>query len=138
MGVKLKDVLYKSGTHTVNGITLQVSDKKEIRAYLDGELFLYSPAGMSIATRATNGNTIKLRNALNKVFEALDFPIVWTVSDGTLCFAPMRKSFTSNQELVVDTTYAYNINCVFHWDSKFVGHTVNDFLHQELKSNRYI
>lgn len=136
MQVKLKNVIYVPGTHTVGNITLQVSERKEIRAYLEGELFMFSPVGMSIATRATNGNTIKLRNALNKVFEAIDYPIVWTVIDGTLCFTPMGEAYTSNQELVSGTTYAYHQTCIFHW--RMEKQRVNDYLNTQLKVDRYI
>jgi len=136
MQVKLSDVMYVPGNHTIGNITLQVSERKEIRAYLDGELFMFSPIGMSIATRATNGSTVKLKNALNKVFKAFEYPIVWTVEDGALCFTPESQSFSGNQELVSGTTYAYSITCNFHWRTE--NQRVNEYLNTQLKVNRYI
>ena len=137
MKVKLQDCLFTPGTHTVNGITLKVSADKNVKAYLDGELFLFTPGGMSIATRETNGSKVKLKNALNKIFQAIDFPIVWSVEDGTLCFTPESQAFTNNQELAPGTTYAHSINCVFHW-WQMERQQVNDFMYQELKSERYL
>jgi hypothetical protein len=139
MKVKLQDVLYTPGTHTVEGITLKVSADKHVKAYLDGELFLFTPGGMSIATRnvSASAKRIRLKNALNKVFKAIDFPVVWTVEDGTIAFTCEGQAFTSNQELVPGTTYDYHTSCNFHW-WQMESKAVNEFLYQELKAERYL
>jgi hypothetical protein len=139
MKVKLQDCLFTPGTHTVNGITLKVSADKNVKAYLDGELFLFTPGGMSIATAdvSRTSNRIRLKNALNKIFQVIDFPITWTVEDGTLCFTSESQAFTANQELVPGTTYAYNGECIFHW-WQMERTQVNDFLRTEMKSERYL
>ncbi len=138
MKVKLQDVLYTQGTHTVDGITLKVSADKQVRAYIQGELFMYSPAGMSIATRIPNCTVSKIRikNALNKIFKAIDYPIVWTVEDGTLCFTCEGIAYGENQTYDIGTTYAYNISGLFHW--RVENARVNEFMYQELKVERYL
>ena len=138
MKVKLSDVLFQQGTHTVDGITLKVSADKQVRAYIDGELFIYSPAGMSIATRTPNRavSKIRIKNALNKIFRAIDYPIVWTIESGTLCFTCEDIAYGANQTYDIGTTYAYIISGLFHWRVENAG--VNEFMYQELKSERYL
>lgn len=138
MKVKLSDVLFQQGTHTVDGITLKVSERKDVRAYIDGELFLYSPAGMSIGTRVPNNGTsqIRVKNALNKIFKAVEYPIIWTVEEGTLCFTCEDTAYGANQTYDIGTTYAYSISGLFHW--RVENARVNEFMYQELKSERYL
>jgi hypothetical protein len=138
MKVKLSDVLFTQGTHTVDGITLKVSADKQVRAYIDGELFLYSPAGMSIGTRVPNNGAsqIRVKNALNKIFKAVEYPIVWAVESGGLCFTVEGESFGECQSYDIGTTYAYHLSGLFHW--RVESARVNEFMYQELKAERYL
>lgn len=139
---KLANAMFTEGTHTVGNVTFVTNvcewTGTKVYGYVDGELFFYSPGGMMVATRATNGSTVKLKNALNKVFQVLEFPIVWTVEDGTLCFTPQGQAFSNTHELEPDTTYAYNLVCNFYyWDRPDVEH--NARLSEHLKSTqRYL